>query len=204
MALLFWAEILNRQFWCWTETSHNELPSLALVRHASKQVRSASFYYYNCFATSLVLASLKYVHSFWLVRGWCDDSQALAWLRRNYWEEQEQLLPDTQGTLKTKLIEHAQVIYEILVSQQKLLGKEVKGQDYKQQRLTLKRALKGKSECENQTHFGLSVSVGMLFGKACGWLIKSVVKGLHCSIHSWEINAFFVPRDTRTGGQSVD
>ncbi|KAG0629372.1 hypothetical protein M758_1G098300 [Ceratodon purpureus] len=87
------------------ETSHNELPSLPLVRHASKQ--------------------------------------ALAWLLRNYWEEQELLLPNTQGTLKTRLLEHAQVIFEILVTQQKLLSKETKGQDYKQQRLTLKRALKG-------------------------------------------------------------
>ncbi|XP_024375786.1 uncharacterized protein [Physcomitrium patens] len=87
------------------ETSHNELPSLPLVRHASKQ--------------------------------------ALLWLQQNYWEEQEQLVPKNQGTLKTKLIQHAQVIYEILVLQQRLLSKETKGQDFKQQRLPLKRALKG-------------------------------------------------------------
>ncbi|XP_073387484.1 uncharacterized protein [Physcomitrium patens] len=87
------------------ETSHNELPSLPLVRRASKQ--------------------------------------ALAWLQKYYWEDQEQLLPDTQDSLKTKLIEHAQVIYEILVTQQRLLSKEPKGQEYNLQRWTLKRALKG-------------------------------------------------------------
>jgi predicted Rdx family selenoprotein len=103
------------------ETSHNELPSLPLVRHASKQ--------------------------------------ALEWLQRNYWVEQDLLLPNTQGTLKTKLLEHAQVVFEILVTQQKLLSKETKGQENKQQRLALKRALKGMPCVNLKTQFISKVPV---------------------------------------------
>jgi len=95
-------------------------------------------------------------------------------LQRNYWEEQEQLLPNTQGTLKTKLLEHAQVIFEILVTQQKLFGKETKGQDYKQQRLTLKRALKGKSECEHEILFCFLVSVACCLEKMVVELMMSI------------------------------
>ncbi len=83
-------------------------------------------------------------------------------------------MPDTKGTLKTKLVEHAQVIFEILVSQQKLLGKEVKGQDYKQRRLTLKRALKGKSECELQAPFTLLFQWHAI-GK-CLWLADEICR----------------------------
>lgn len=87
---------------------------------------------------------------FHLICGYCNDSQALEWLQRNYWVEQDLLLPNTQGTLKTKLLEHAQVVFEILVTQQKLLSKETKGHENKQQRLALKRALKGKPKCKPQ------------------------------------------------------
>lgn len=110
-------------------------------------------------------------------------------------------MPDTQGTLKTKLVEHAQVIFEILDSQQKLLGKEVKGQDYKHQRLMLKRALKGKSEYEHQIRFHLCVPVPYCSKRLAIGLMKPVLKCLYRGIYSGEINASVGPSDIITGGQ---
>lgn len=80
--------------------------------------------------------------------------QALEWLQANYWDEQEQVLLETQTILKNKLVEHAGVVLNIFSTQQLLASEEgkgtsilpttrSKGQDRKQKILALKRSRKG-------------------------------------------------------------
>lgn len=70
--------------------------------------------------------------------------QALEWLQANYWDEQEQVLLETQTILKSKLVEHAGVVLNIFSIQQLLASEEGKGQDRRQKRFfALQRSRKG-------------------------------------------------------------